>query len=938
MKNSGPTRNRRARAICLALGALLLMGFVAPPLTSQAALSLPHIQTILNAGGVFNILEILPDERTGSLGYYVAGQEPVRGWKDELAKLLGSAARRARATEIFGGLTASGMLSNGSTTPLTLTAAYDEKMPWETSDASYEPLTLNTEEQAAVRGVMTPASNGAYTERYEYRLNKSGAESNVQNIIKFEYVASSAGAAAYTGTYFYAPAFIKLEDGDDLSGRANMALYELRDGVYVYAGTPATLGGVLFGSEYYYASANPEPFAGYDAAHPYAAVADGFRTVTEGETGYFDRTITGYALLGTGGTHNLTLGGTADVTIFYRKVLITGGYRNNNWFLKHVLDMTDADIANPAVRRPDILVRTVRASNVTEALVRGAGLVVLSSGFRPIANTASPYLAYSADGGTNTMSETAALALYNEVANGLPLLIDHRIMDVAQPSARLKKLIQLCLRDKTVRTPIVGINFDAIASVTAPAEFTTDADKSFVKDGIFCFRAPFNTGAVTLNDFASLSFIEPLASAIYNAGFSAVFAEIQSENFLRRIDGVQQLPEVVTTANVIRYVINYAGRRIVSAKTSLQVLEIQPAKTNSPLTAATVSTWSSIPAANIKITTMTSAEFAGRIEDINEVYDLVYIGSDTTNINANNILNSVDGRAYNAVGSTVRTNLTMTGLLDRDYFNESPNYNANDVPTAPIDGRYNYNGVTSNANLMRFSGNDIPQSKANDLINFAKAGYPVILANDLTVADALNTTGNGIGVNTAEVDDSSYFYSALHEMVRKGNVLKQANAADMRPYLLVSKPAIHMLEMPPVYVENGPTLTSGILTYQFTIENQTDPTPRETTYDCSLYIDLNADGRYAANERISDIEILHDGNVKPANASGGCGYHSVEAGGHQKRSRQRTHSCVHPGIHAYPSGDEKGDQRAADCAVRCGPPQFGKQCDLSAIYQRPAGF
>lgn len=861
MKNSASTRSRRVRAICLALGTVLLMGFVAPPLTSQAALSLPHIQTILNTGGVFNILEILPDERTGSLGYYVAGQEPVRGWKDELAKLSGSAARRARAAEIFDGLTASGILSSGTTTPLTLTASYDEKKPWETADAAYEPLTLNTEEQAVVRGTMTPAANGAYNERYEYRLNKSGAESNVQNIIKFEYVASPGGATAYAGTYFYQPTFTKLEDGDDLSGRADMALYEKRDGVYVYAGTPTTLGGVLFGSEYYYASANPEPFASYDAAHPYAAVAYGFRAVAAGETGYFDRTITGYALLGAGGTHNLTLGGTADVTVFYRKVLITGGYRNNNWFLKYVLDMTDADIANAAVRRPDILVRTVRASNVTEALVRGAGLVVLSSGFKPITNTTSPYLTYSADGGANTMSEAAALALYNEVANGLPLLIDYRLMDAAQPSARLKKLIQLCLRDKAARTPIVGINFDAIASVTPPAEFTTDADKSFVKDGIFCFRAPFSTGAVALNDFASPNFASEMSSAVYQAGFSAVFAEIQSENFLRRIDGVQQLPEVVTTANVIRYVINYAGRRVVSAKTALQVLEIQPAKTNTPLAAATVSTWSGIPAANIKVTTMTSAEFAGRIEDINEVYDLVYIGSDPANINANNIQNGIDGRAYNAVGGTVRTNLNMTGLLDRDYFSASPNYNASDVPTAPIDGRYNYNGVTSSANQMRFSGNDIPQSKANDLVNFAKAGYPVILANDLTAPDASNTTGNRIGINTAKVDNSSYLYDALNEMVRKGNVLKQDNAADMRPYLLVSKPAIRMIEMPPVYVENGPTLTSGTLTYQFTIENQTDPTPRETTYDCSLYIDLNADGRYAANERISDIEILHDGNV-----------------------------------------------------------------------------
>lgn len=859
MNEKTQNRRRHVRAVGLALAVVFLLGVLVPPLESQAAPSLPHIQDILSAGGVFNILEILPDERAGSLGYYIGGQEPVRNWKEELSKITGRTLRTARANEILSGLTVAGLLSGGSDTPLTLTAAYDEKMLWETVPAGYERLTLAAEEQALVQGAMTPADNGAYRERFEYQLKKDGTERYSQDIVKFEYAASAEAAAAYAGTWFYRPVFVLLQESDDLNTMAQTALYRLVDGVYTYIGTPQSLGGIELGQEYYYAQANPEPFESYSAEHPYAALANGYKMVADGERGYFSRTATGFVQVGTGGTHNFAPGGTAQVSISYQQVYITGGYRNNSWFLKSVLDMTDADIANPTVRRPELLVRTVRASNVTEAMVRSAGLVVLSNGCKAVPNT---YAEYTDNTGANALSEAAALAVYNEAADGLPVLIDHRLMDESQPCARLKKLIRLCLRDPAERVPVMGIGFDAIGSVTEPAELTSDADKSFVKNNALCLRAPFATGTgKTLQGIATQHFAAPMASAVYGDGFSAVFSEIQSENFLRKIDGTQQLPELVTLANALRYIINYAGQRVVTAKDSLHVLEIQPAKTTSPLTSATVSGWSGIPANKITVKTMTSAEFAGRIEDINEVYDAVYIGSDQAYLNYNGIKNGVGGRAYNAIGDTVRTNLNMAGLLNRDYFNGNPGYNASDVPTAPIDGRSNYSGVTSDANLMRFSGNDITKSRATDLINFAKAGYPVILANELTVLDATNQTGSGIAVNTAKVDSSSYFYEAMKEMVKRANVLKQSDAAAMKPYLLVSKPEIQMVSMPPVYEENGPTLTSGVLTYEFVIENQTDPTPRETTYDCRLSIDLNADGRYALNEAITDIEVLRDGNV-----------------------------------------------------------------------------
>jgi hypothetical protein len=141
------------------------------------------------------------------------------------------------------------------------------------------------------------------------------------------------------------------------------------------------------------------------------------------------------------------------------------------------------------------------------------------------------------------------------------------------------------------------------------------------------------------------------------------------------------------------------------------VLDLEPGNaTTGALTISTVLGWlgadSIYGADDISITTMSTAEFIGKIEDINETYDLVYIGMcidgfntttsggvTTTNYNDNDM----DGLVYTNIGDLYRSNTDFYGLLQRDYTNPDLR------------------------NLFRFSGNDITAAKAQEMLYFAQA-------------------------------------------------------------------------------------------------------------------------------------------------------------------------------------------------------------------------
>lgn len=252
-----------------------------------------------------------------------------------------------------------------------------------------------------------------------------------------------------------------------------------------------------------------------------------------------------------------------------------------------------------------------------------------------------------------------------------------------------------------------------------------------------------------------------------------------------------------------------------------------------------------IPTVTVK--RMTSSEYVGHIDDICSKYDLIYIGDkyDQGIANVNDTVGD-NGSLYTHVGglkgATDKTYKLM-GLYPQDFTGEDMNIN-------------------SATNSFRGSGNDITLQQYNDLMNFVKSGYPVVLGDNLI---------SGGSVNTTKVDNSSYMYKFLSEAISYNNVMsvsqlkKDQNKISF--YTTLAKPEIQFTAggKPPeaprdghatgeeIKDKSGTAISSynylnGELVCQFSIKNDSAVLPASTRYDCKLYFDLNFDGNLSKTE------------------------------------------------------------------------------------------
>ena len=258
-----------------------------------------------------------------------------------------------------------------------------------------------------------------------------------------------------------------------------------------------------------------------------------------------------------------------------------------------------------------------------------------------------------------------------------------------------------------------------------------DADKNFVAEQVYC---RFGSDSIINSQFAEATIyrqgkeIEP--------GFQCVLDEINLENLYRESDSsgnYKPLSTDISQAKAVRHILNYRDRRKVETKKHVRVLEIQPAMADTPeLTLDQLRTWApEIETADI--TVMTTAEFIGKIEKLNENFDLIYIGTSKDHLNMRYWTNSnyygkpdkghvaagtvfndsdMDGLIYYNIGDLRVITLPMAGLLTSEYWNGNRN-----------DWTYFYN-------YARYGGNDISKEKMNALISFLDGSYPVIIADD----------------------------------------------------------------------------------------------------------------------------------------------------------------------------------------------------------------
>lgn len=367
------------------------------------------------------------------------------------------------------------------------------------------------------------------------------------------------------------------------------------------------------------------------------------------------------------------------------------------------------------------------------------------------------------------------------------------------------------------------------------------------------------------------------------ATFEAVLKEIQYENFLAEKNGntSTKLEEKITKASITRYILNWYMHRV-TVKSEITVLDLEPCydfDANLDKTIKQFMGMGDTYTGKINIRKMASAEFIGKIEDLNEQYDMIYLGAKTGTMNTEN-------------GKTKYNDTTMNGLIYShvgdyyDYSGESYN-DQHRLQDASLNHKINDNSDDKNnkSTTYRGPGNDMNSTKYKELLQYVQAGYPVVIADAF-----LNDAKDAASTNT--MDKNSYFYQFVQQIVSakdattgeylywqknvfaESQLLEASSDLEERQrrfcnYLNLSKLSVDWVtnisgERP--YPEelsygdnqNDPNQTylSAIdgkyqLQYIFTLDNRVASSVT-ASYDCKLFVDKNSDGRFLGSDAIGN--------------------------------------------------------------------------------------
>ena len=583
-------------------------------------------------------------------------------------------------------------------------------------------------------------------------------------------------------------------------------------------------------------------------------------------------------------------------------------------------------------------------------------------------------LRYSAD---NDLSDALLKFFFDKtIAGAMPCLVDGSILYAKDESGSIavnaelentnvfRLSAMLCQDNLSEWYESHRNNYGNLTTAQLIRGIVDDADKNFVEEQVYC---RFGNGSDSIiNDQFYTATIYQDGGEI-EPGFQCVLDEIKLENLYRESDtsgNYKPLSTSISQAKAVRHILNYGDRRKVETKKEIRVLEIQPAMADEPeLSLDQIKAWAP-GVEKAEITVMTTAEFIGKIEKLNETYDLIYIGTskdhlnmrywtdgrytgkpDKSHVAAGTVFNDadMDGLIYYNIGDLRVVNLPMSGLLTSEYRNGNRG-----------DWTYFYNYV-------RYGGNDISKEKMNALISFLDGSYPVIIADDfleqpvtvfadkeykgarvnltegeytgrqlmalgvksqdissvkvkegyrLTVFDGDEFTGNSAtftkdvldltkqanitgnwdnktvsliiereenatperAIDEDHIDNCTYLYEFVTKAMKdkylnfyaKGDIAENSELFKFylnRPKVSLTETAVGGLteEGSDIYYIDSDINGRYELQYRFKIQNE-GTASYSTRYRCKLYIDVNSDGKFSAQEEIEDITLTQGGN------------------------------------------------------------------------------
>ncbi len=603
----------------------------------------------------------------------------------------------------------------------------------------------------------------------------------------------------------------------------------------------------------------------------------------------------------------------------------TGGYNNREIFKQYVLDVDSDKCANICI---DVI--TKKANEVTADDINNANLIYFTGG---------------SYGAGNDMTYEPAKTLITQVATkNKPVIlnIDSYTIEVWDDTNNLKNLKNMMLLlmmddidgiDRFLGDSDWNISTDAMNNLNALSNAYRDYCISQHKDASHVIKSVFINDNLNCRNAIHSNFNDAYSDEKINGftlpngakfdGFKEVQKDIDEELFYLQVaqKDTSAFNKLITKATSIRYILNFGDRRTVG-KTEIRVLDLEPYFSrdiersdprsvlkyvdtyyNNSKQTLTVNdnlirdifdkNWfnqnvsNTTKPENIQVTGMGTKEFIGRIEDLNENYDLIYIGMDTAYLNTR-------------IESRNRVYYKTTDVVSNDGTSFVYRHTGDDITVSGM------TGITNNSH-HNLSGDDITPDKFRELQNYVKAGYAVILSDEFFV---YNTNGSIDKIDNSRVDENSWMYKFVDWCMtekdgenykyfyKNVNVSKNfednsattngVGVADHRTefvrYLNLSKLEVEVISMPPLYnpyekpadndgstkpIENGKLVHNYIgmnawgeyaLEFEVKLTNDAAVDTTNTSYNCKLYIDHDADGRFEDVEALDSIEIFNDNN------------------------------------------------------------------------------
>ena len=581
--------------------------------------------------------------------------------------------------------------------------------------------------------------------------------------------------------------------------------------------------------------------------------------VLETASGAIDGT---FAYVGPGnGNWQLTRNANGEGTIQVTNVSVYYRYSTSNDWLKQYVFRASSGMENEN-ESFEIEVITMRADKVTPDIVNGVDLIYLESGNNSasLVNSNSSWTTkfFNDEGGDISNSSLGAI-LQRATEDMIPVIVDYDIIANHQVVAAdhdyggtaywylARAFMKEDLADFYAAIDVGG-NLVANLMTNIEADGYPDREGSnYVNRNVYMVN----------DDLVCAEFAEPFDVNTALSGFSDVLAAIKAENTM--LADENKIPETVSRARAIQYIINYSVG-IIGEFDDLLILELQPtANRTSNLSTVqdskgyTKLCWKtdamtkakqilySKKSFNITTDIKSVVEYNGAWEDINGVYDMVFIGLDGQRLNLSNDVER----------STQYNNTSLNGLV----------YHRGDESGA---GKYD--------------DNDITAQKMSDLLEFLEAGYPVVVDSRFFTKGSAQKATSEDDISTKYVSKDTVMFRFLASAIsdeRYKDFIFTVNDTTSSPVFMtqvrISRPRINLVsdgdgEAARVQMLMPDETTGeyhGTISYNIT-DNRGEDYLGDTVIH--LYADYNYDGIFQPEEEVT--EYSNDSNTLDVVISG----------------------------------------------------------------------